>query len=192
MTPPAEAWQGRADHNEQMHRRSCCSCGRSYTHDEMRLDFGWEPLCRGWRCGSCGRRRRREARGLARSLIERTEPRWALVLASPLHSASDECLPCEAVAVAGAMLLRWGALTRAEASALREAVSSWPAGAAPAKRCAGIGNVAAGLSAPSNFLTSRQILSSANGERDEERPLSERVAAPCRGCAGRRGAGGRG
>jgi hypothetical protein len=170
MTPPAEAWQGRADHNEQMHRsRSCCSCGRDYTHEQMRLDFGWEPLSSGWRCGSCGRRRRREVRGLARSLIERTEPRWGLVLASPLHGVSDECLACEAVAVAGAMLLRRGALTRAEASNLRDAVASWPAGAAPAKLCAEIGIVAAGLSAPLVLPDFPPDFQQRYGERDDER-----------------------
>ena len=135
---PSESWQGRAvDYDGQRNRsRSCCVCRHDYTHEELRLDLGWEPLRRGWRCGACGRRWRRRVRSLAVELIGKAEPRWSLVLLSPLHGAGDECFPCEAVTLAQAMLLDGRTLTHSETGELRTAVSKWPGGAAPPKGCA--------------------------------------------------------
>lgn len=74
-------------------------------------------------------------RAVALRLMETTEPRWSLALAAPLHTASDECLACEAVAMAGAMLLGRGGMARGEANQLQEAVLKWPGGAPPPKLC---------------------------------------------------------
>lgn len=169
--PPSEPWQGRAaDYDGQRNAgRSCCACRRTYSHEEMRLDVGWEPLRRGWRCGACGRLRRRGVRLVALRMIETTEPRWSLALASPLHAASDECLPCEAVALARAMLLQRGVLARVEAEQLQAAVARWPGEATPPNLCARFG-IATGLPTPPTFVLPKlpPNLDDARAESDDE------------------------
>jgi hypothetical protein len=99
---------------------------QTYTHEELRADFGWEPTRSGLRCGVCSRRRRRAASKRASYLIDRTVPKWSLVVIAPAHDTYDECFECEALAIAAATLLRRGALTRSEASAMTAAVVARP------------------------------------------------------------------
>jgi hypothetical protein len=121
------------DHNAQVNAaRVCCVCGRTYTHDELQQDYGWEPTRPGWSCGACTRPRRREVQQAALELIERTKPRWSLILSTPLHEVYDVCFECEALTIAKAILLGRGALTRSESDALRDAVA---AGKVAESRC---------------------------------------------------------
>jgi hypothetical protein len=104
--------------------RRCHVCRRSFTADEQRRDPAWEPTHSGWRCGDCSRARRRRVRERALELIARTEPRWTLILSSPEHGRLDECLECDVLEAASAVLLAPGGLSGAEAASLREAVLS--------------------------------------------------------------------
>jgi hypothetical protein len=132
----AESWQGRADHNAQTHPdRACCECARTFSHDELRADAGWDTTRDGWRCSTCSRRRRTAAKEVADRLLEQTEPRWTLVLSTPtLHDVFDGCLECEGLSIAAARLLRPGALSRSESEALRTAVLAVEG--RPVKTCA--------------------------------------------------------
>jgi hypothetical protein len=117
--------ESRLDHNAAMSAtRSCHVCRRVYAAGEIHSDPAWEPTRRGWRCGDCSRAWARHVNERVAELIASTEPRWTLVLRSTKHSASDECLECEALEAARRRLLARGALTKAETDSLCDAVLS--------------------------------------------------------------------
>jgi hypothetical protein len=111
------------DHNTQVKAaRSCCARGQTYTHGEVQEDYAWEPTRPGWSCGASTRPRRRAVQQAALELVERAEPRWRLVLTTPLHEVHDVCLECEAAQ--SILLGHGGPLARAESKALSAAVRS--------------------------------------------------------------------
>ena len=104
--------------------RSCFSCHRVYTAEQIERDPAWEPTRSGWRCGDCARARASEVKERAGRLIADNEEPWTLVLRPPAHGRFDECLECEALVEARAILLARGGLTKAEAGSLCRAVLS--------------------------------------------------------------------
>jgi hypothetical protein len=84
--------------------RSCCRCGQTFSPEELRaLGPGWSPLRDGWRCPSCTRAYEARIERLARRLIaEHGERRWLHVAE---HAASTECVFCDVIRRATALLL---------------------------------------------------------------------------------------
>jgi hypothetical protein len=114
------------DHNQQVAAdRACYVCGGVFTREQMQADPAWEPTQRGWRCGTCSRRRWGLVARASDLLIAHTVPRWTIVRVSPAHDAFVECLACEALERARGHLLYRG-ITRAENHDLELAVRSGP------------------------------------------------------------------
>jgi hypothetical protein len=114
------------DHNQQVAAdRAGYVCAGVFTREQVQADPAWEPTQRGWRCGTCSRRRWGLVAQAADLLIAHTVPRWTIVRVSPAHQAFAECLACEALEQARGRLLYWG-FTAAETNDPQSATAGAP------------------------------------------------------------------
>lgn len=111
--------------------RVCATCDARLERVQIRSAAGWEPTRDGWRCGTCGTRRRQLVSESARKLIANADCPWKLALLMPAHARYDLCLPCEVLAAAGNMLLCRGGLGAGEETAMRAELRR----RLPTKRC---------------------------------------------------------
>jgi hypothetical protein len=132
---PRWGLDGGSSPHETSHRRSrtttprcrpgarAASVGQVYTAERIERDPAWEPTRRGWRCGDCARARASEIKERAARLLAGAAEPWALVLSDAEHKAFDDCLDCDVLRAAQALLpARGGALRPDEARALAAAV----------------------------------------------------------------------
>jgi hypothetical protein len=84
--------------------RTCCRCGQTFAAEELRASGpGWCPLHDGWRCPTCTRAYQSRIERLARRLIaEHEQQRW---VHADEHTALTECVFCDVIRRASAMLL---------------------------------------------------------------------------------------
>jgi hypothetical protein len=78
-------------------------CGHEYTAEEVSASYGWTPLRSGWRCPGCSCAYQARIAKLAERLVrDHAQYRW---LGAAEHSAWDECVFCDTLTAASAMLL---------------------------------------------------------------------------------------
>jgi rubredoxin len=78
-------------------------CGTEYSAEEVSGSHGWSPLRSGWRCPECSRAYRARIAKLAAALVgDHTRYDW---LGTAEHSAWHECVFCDTLTAATALLL---------------------------------------------------------------------------------------
>jgi hypothetical protein len=84
--------------------RTCCRCGNTFSPEELLASGpGWAPLRDGWRCPNCTRAYDARIERLARRLIAgHDQHRW---MHADEHPASTECVFCDVIRRATALLL---------------------------------------------------------------------------------------
>jgi hypothetical protein len=83
--------------------RTCVRCATEYSAEEVSASHGWTPLRSGWRCPECSRTYQARIAKLAQALV-RDHARYDW-LGTAEHSTWDECVFCDTLTAATALLL---------------------------------------------------------------------------------------